>query len=73
MYLRNAPANGMESLGYGVGYLYAHDFKGHVSPLEYMPEAMRGVKYYNPTENGYDGKIADYLKWVERMKEEQQK
>lgn len=73
MYLRNAPAKGMENLGYGVGYMYAHDYKGHVSPIEYMPEAMRGVKYYHPTENGYDGKIADYLKWVERIKEEQKK
>ena len=71
MYLRNAPAKGMEELGYSVGYMYAHDYKGHVSPLEYMPEAMRGVKYYRPTENGYDGRIADYLKWVEKIKEEQ--
>ena len=71
LYLRNAPVEGMEKLGYGTGYLYAHDFKGHVSPLEYMPEAMQGVKYYQPTENGYDGKIADYLKWVAKIKEEQ--
>ena len=71
MYLRNAPAKGMEELGYGAGYMYAHDYKGHVSPIEYMPEAMKGVKYYQPTENGYDGKIADYLNWVEKMKQEQ--
>ena len=71
MYLRNAPAKGMEELGYGACYMYAHDYKGHVSPIEYMPEAMKGVKYYRPTENGYDGKIADYLKWVEKMKQEQ--
>ncbi|MBE7056591.1 MAG: replication-associated recombination protein A [Ruminococcaceae bacterium] len=71
MYLRNAPAKGMEELGYGVGYMYAHDYKGHVSPLEYLPEEMKGTKYYVPSENGYDGKIADYMKWVEKIKKEQ--
>ncbi len=73
LYLRNAPAKGMEALGYGIGYQYAHDYKGHVSPLEYMPEPMRGVTYYTPTENGYDKRIADYLKWVEEIKKEQRK
>ncbi len=71
MYLRNAPAKGMEELGYGIGYMYAHDYKGHVSPLEYLPEEMKGTKYYVPGENGYDGKIADYMKWVEQIKKEQ--
>lgn len=68
MYLRNAPAKGMESLGYGVGYLYAHDFDGHVSPLEYLPEEMRGTRYYIPTGNGYEAKTADYLAWVKKIK-----
>ena len=70
-YLRNAPAKGMEALGYHQGYMYAHDYKGHVSPLEYMPEAMKGVKYYNPTDNGQEGKIKDYLEWVDKIKKEQ--
>ena len=73
MYLRNAPAQGMKDLGYSIGYMYAHDYKGHVSPLEYMPEAMRGVTYYKPTENGLDPKLADYLSWVRKMKDEQKK
>ena len=30
MHIRNAPVEGMEQLGYGQGYLYPHDFLGHV-------------------------------------------
>lgn len=71
MYLRNAPVKGMEELGYSDGYMYAHDYKGHVSPLEYMPEKMKGVKYYNPTGNGQEKAISDYLKWVDNIKKEQ--
>ena len=70
MYLRNAPVKGMEDLGYGIGYLYAHDFDGHVSPLEYLPEEMRGTRYYIPTRNGYEAKAADYLEWVRKIKEQ---
>lgn len=71
MYLRNAPVKGMEELGFGDGYMYAHDYKGHVSPLEYMPEKMKGVKYYNPTGNGQEKAISEYLKWVDNIKKEQ--
>ncbi len=62
MHLRNAAARGMESLGYGVGYKYAHSFPGNiVDDMEYMPEEMRGTYYYEPTGNGYEAKIKDWL------------
>ncbi len=46
MHIRNAPAEGMEKLGYGVGYLYPHDFPGHVVEQQYLPDKMLGTKYY---------------------------
>ncbi len=62
MHLRNAAARGMESLGYGVGYKYAHDFPGNiVDDMEYMPEVMRGTHYYYPSGNGYEAKIKEWL------------
>lgn len=61
MHLRNAPAKGMADLGYGNGYLYAHDFPGNIVDQEYLPEQMRGTQYYQPTRNGYEAKIHDWL------------
>ncbi len=62
MHLRNAAAKGMESLGYGVGYKYAHDFPGNiVNDMEYMPEELRGTQYYFPSANGYEAKIKEWL------------
>lgn len=70
MYLRNAPAKGMEALGYADGYKYAHDYEGHVADIEFMPEIMQGTKYYKPCGNGYEKGIIDYLNWKESKKKE---
>jgi len=46
MHIRNAPAEGMEKEGYGVGYKYPHDFPGHWVEQQYLPDKMLGTKYY---------------------------
>ncbi len=61
MHLRNAVTSGMKDLGYGKGYKYAHDFPGNIVDQEYLPDEMRGTVYYNPTGNGYELKIKDWL------------
>jgi putative ATPase len=51
MHLRNAPISEMKSLDYGVGYLYPHDFPGHIVKQQYLPDKMIGTKYYIKDEN----------------------
>ena len=51
MHIRNAPAQGMEQFGYGQGYLYPHDFPGHIVEQQYLPDKMLGTKYYIKDEN----------------------
>lgn len=46
MHIRNAPAEGMEELGYGEGYKYPHNYLGHVVEQQYLPDKMLGTKYY---------------------------
>ena len=50
MHIRNAPAEGMKELGYAQGYLYPHDFEGHMVEQQYLPDKMLGTKYYIPDE-----------------------
>lgn len=67
MHLRNAAAKGMEKLGYGQGYKYAHDYKNNIVKQEFLPDEMIGTLYYNPTSNGYEAKIKEWLeKWREQ-------
>ena len=47
MHIRNAPAEGMSNLGYGVGYKYPHDYPGHFIEQQYLPDKMLGTKYYD--------------------------
>ena len=65
MHLRNAVTSGMGNLGYGKGYKYAHDFPGNIVEQEYLPDEMKGTIYYNPTSNGYEAKIRE---WLERRR-----
>lgn len=51
LHLRNAPTKLMEELGYSDGYKYAHDYPGHWTDLEFMPEKLKGTKFYEPGDN----------------------
>ena len=51
LYLRNAPTQLMQELGYKDGYKYAHDYPGHFADLEFMPAELAGHKFYEPAEN----------------------
>ena len=62
-HLRNAAAKGMDSLGYGKGYKYAHDYPGHVVKQQFLPDEMNGTTYYHPCGNGAEKKIIEYMNW----------
>ena len=51
MHIRNAPIEDMKNLGYHKGYKYPHDYPGHVVEQQYLPDIMRGTKYYIKDEN----------------------
>jgi putative ATPase len=54
LHLRSAPVKGMETLGYGKGYKYAHDYDGNIVEQQYLPDEMLGTRYYIPSANGYE-------------------
>lgn len=63
MHLRNAPTKLMKSEGYGEGYRYPHaEEGGHAVGVRYLPEALAGGVYYEPTDRGYERTIAERLK-----------
>ena len=39
-HLRDGSRGGAERLGFGVGYLYPHDYPGHHVPQQYLPEGV---------------------------------
>ena len=61
MHLRNAAAGGMAELGYGKGYLYAHNYENNYVPLQFLPDEVKDRVYYEPGDNRYEKQIADYM------------
>lgn len=57
LYLRNAPTQLMEELGYGDGYKYAHDYPGHFVDLEFMPKELAGQVLYEPQANKHEDEL----------------
>ncbi len=51
-HLCDAHYSGHEKLGRGVGYLYPHDFPNHYVEQQYMPDELKGKKYYIPSDQG---------------------
>src|SRR5690349_13500262 len=68
LHIRNAPTKLMEDLGYGAGYQYAHAFADGYVPQEYLPEALRGQKWYDPTEFGFEKDIKKRMEWWAELK-----
>ena len=64
MHLRNAPTKAMKEWGYGDGYRYPHDEGGYASGASYLPEAVAQQRFYEPTDNGLESRIREWLQRV---------
>ena len=71
MELRNAPTGLMRKLGYGRDYRYPHDFPEAYVPMNYLPEDLQHLQFYQPTTRGYEVTLAERLRhWRHRVREE---
>ncbi|MGH7520146.1 MAG: replication-associated recombination protein A [Gemmatimonadales bacterium] len=68
LHIRNAPTRLMEELGYGAGYQYAFDDDQAYAPQEYLPPALRGAKWYEPADAGYEKTIKERMAWWDSLK-----
>ena len=49
------------ALGHGKGYKYHHEHQDHFTPQQYLPRAILGTYFYNPSDQGYEAAIQDRL------------
>src|SRR5579859_400381 len=79
LWIRNAPTQLMKDLDYGKGYKYAHDYYKEmhiedperppaVQVQEYLPESLKGRRYYEP---GHQGKEASIRQWLEKRRDQE--
>lgn len=66
--LRNAPTSLMKKLGYGQNYQYAHAFEGNFAFMEFLPDAVKGLVFFEPGKNAREEEMRRYLRalWKEK-------
>lgn len=62
VHLRNADHGMARMQGYGKGYQYPHDFPGHHVAQQYLPDALVGERYFEPSGLGHERIIAERLR-----------
>lgn len=62
LHLRNAPTKLMKDIGYGNGYMYAHDYAGNFVSQEFLPDEIAGTRFYNPQDNPRELELRRSLK-----------
>lgn len=70
--IRNAPTSLMKDLGYGDGYIYAHDTKEKVAAMQCLPESLKDKHYYNPTTQGVEKRVKERKEAIEAWKKQHQ-
>lgn len=66
LHLRNPVTDLMKDINYGKGYKYAHDFpEGHVEQ-QFLPDKLKGRKYYEPKKIGYERYIKEHLEKLKK-------
>lgn len=62
VHLRNASNSMAKRMGYGMDYLYPHDYPNHVVSQEYLPQEALGQKFYSPqTHSPTEKRIKEFL------------
>lgn len=62
LHLRNAPTSLMKEMGYGHDYMYAHDYKNHYAPQQYLPDGLVGARFWTPQPNPAESKLDAYMR-----------
>jgi putative ATPase len=58
----------MKEIGYGKNYKYAHSFDGNFVDLEFLPDKIKGTKFFDPGKNRKEEELRAWLKarWGEK-------
>jgi putative ATPase len=65
-YLRDAHYFGAKKLGRGEGYVYPHDEPGGVADQRLLPDEVRGERFYEPTDRGFEAELGRRLEEIRK-------
>lgn len=62
LHIRNAPTRLMKDIGYGKDYKYAHHYDQNFVDLEFLPDQLKGTKFYDPKDNPRENEFREKLR-----------
>ncbi len=66
LHLRNAPTRLMKDIGFGDGYVCAHDTDDGIASMSCLPDSLRGTDYYQPGKRGFETELAERMEQIRR-------
>jgi putative ATPase len=64
LHLRNAPTRLMKELGFGDGYIYAHDTDEGIGDMSCLPASLATREFYNPGKRGFEAELAARMEQI---------
>ena len=70
LHIRNAPTKLMKDLGYHDGYKYPHDYPGHFTEQQYLPDELKDARFWHPQHSPSEERLYNWMVtcWGERFK-----
>jgi len=68
MQIRNAVTSLMKDLGYGDGYIYAHDTEEKISAMQCLPDSLLDREYYRPTAQGQETRVGERMEQIKQWR-----
>lgn len=71
LHIRNAPTKLMAELGYHDGYKYPHDYPGHFTTQQYLPDNIKGKRFWHAQHSPSEEKLYQRMLryWGDRYKD----
>ncbi len=66
VHLQDAHYGGAAKLGHGIGYQYAHIFPNHYVDQQYLPDELKGTRFYEPGDLGYEKKMKEWMEYIRK-------
>jgi putative ATPase len=62
LHIRNAPTRLMKDMNYGKGYQYSHNGEGNFIEQEYLPDDIKGMRFFEPGNNARENELRKFLR-----------
>lgn len=71
LHIRNAPTQLMAELGYHDGYKYPHDYPGHFTNQQYLPNEIQNERFWHAQHSPNEERLYNWMVtcWGDRFKE----